>query len=264
MKGTVFHTRSFSVHDGPGIRKAIFLKGCPLRCMWCHNPESYRFEVEAIQSTQKVGDKSFSQTQTVGYETTVEDVMRGIRDDIPFFEESGGGVTLTGGEPLAQPEFAIELLRACNTEGIHTAVDTCGHAPSEVVEQSFSFTNVYLFDLKIADNEKHKQFTGKGNKLIFENLRLLSEAGKDLIIRIPLVEGITDTPDNIDSLQSIIACTNGVSRIDLLPYHSLAKHKFSKQGKEYSLAEMGNYPKQKAQEIACSFEGLAPVISVGG
>ncbi len=211
-----------------------------------------------------MGDKSFSQTQTVGYETTVEDVMRGIRADLPFLEESGGGVTLTGGEPLAQPEFAIELLRTCTIEGIHTALDTCGYAPNEVVEQSLPFTGIYLFDLKIADDKKHKQYTGMGNGLIFENLSLLSDAGKQIIIRIPLVEGITDTSCNIDSLKGIIGRTKGVSRIDLLPYHSLAKHKFSKQGKEYPLSEMENYPKYKAKAIALLFKGLAPVISIGG
>ncbi|MFP4556571.1 MAG: glycyl-radical enzyme activating protein [Bacteroidales bacterium] len=264
MRGIVFDTRSFSVHDGPGIRKAIFLKGCPLQCLWCHNPESQFFEDETVLNTQRVGEKSFTQTQTVGYETTVDELMQSIRADVPFFEESGGGVTLTGGEPLAQPEFSIELLKACTDEGIHTAIDTCGHVPAEVVKQSMPYTNVYLYDLKIADSRKHREFTGLGNMLIFENLRLLSSAGKNLIIRIPLVDGITDTTDNIDALKEIISGTKGVSRIDLLPYHSLAKHKFSKQGKEYGLAEMENYPRHKTQEIARSFAGLAPVVSVGG
>lgn len=264
MRGIVFNTRSFSVHDGPGIRQTIFFKGCPLKCLWCHNPESQAFGVETMQNNQKVGDKTFIQIQTVGYETTVKNVMQSIKADIPFFEESGGGVTLTGGEPLAQPEFAIELLRVCTAEGIHTAVDTCGHVPQNTIVQSMPFTNVYLFDLKLADSLKHKKYTGVGNELILKNLELLSSAGKTIIIRIPLVDGVTDTKENINDLKDIIANTKGVSRIDLLPYHSLAKHKFSKQGKEYKLNKMGNYPKRKAQEIALSFKGLAPVISLGG
>ncbi len=264
MRGIIFDIRSFSVHDGPGIRQAIFFKGCPLKCLWCHNPESQAFGVETMQNNQKVGDKTFTQIQSVGYETTVKDVMQSIKTDIPFFDESGGGVTLTGGEPLAQPEFAIELLRVCTAEGIHTTVDTCGYTPIEVMERTIQYTNVYLFDLKLADSLKHKKYTGVGNELILKNLELLSSAGKNIIIRVPLVDGITDTKENINDLKDIVANTNGVSRIDLLPYHSLAKHKFSKQGKEYELNEMGNYPKRKAQEIASSFAGLAPVISVGG
>ena len=264
MKGIIFHTRSFSVNDGPGIRKAIFFKGCPLQCLWCHNPESQSFDVEWMQDVQRVGDKQFCHTQAVGYETTVEEVMHTVRADIPFFEESGGGVTLTGGEPLAQPEFAIAILKACTQEGIHTALDTGGYAPKEVFEQSIPYTVVYLFDLKIADDGKHREFTGQGNGDILENLSIISNAGKNIIIRIPLVKDITDTSENLDDLKTIISRTKGISRIDLLPYHSLAQHKFSKQGKDYSLAQMDNYPRQKAQEIALSFQGLAPVVTVVG
>ena len=264
MKGIIFHTRSFSVNDGPGIRRAIFFKGCPLRCSWCHNPESHSFDIEWMQVTQRIGDKPFCQTRAVGKDTTVQEIMRDIRADIPFFEESGGGVTLTGGEPLSQPEFAIAILKACTQEGIHTALDTCGYASQEVFEQSMPYTNVYLFDLKIADDGKHREFTGQGNGDILENLSFISNAGKNIIIRIPLVKNITDTSENLDELKTIISRTKGISRIDLLPYHSLAQHKFSKQGKDYSLAQMENYPRHKAQEIARSFERLAPVVSVGG
>jgi pyruvate formate lyase activating enzyme len=264
MKGIVFHTRSFSVHDGPGIRKAIFLKGCPLQCMWCHNPESQSFDIEQMQSTQRLGDKSFYHQQTVGTEVTVDQLMKGIRADIPFFEESGGGVTLTGGEPLAQPKFAIQILKTCITEGIHTAVDTCGYVSSSIMEQSLPYTNLYLFDLKLANTDEHKKYTGVSNDLILANLKLLSQAGKSIAIRIPLVEGITDTPKNIEGLQRIIASNSGIQRIDLLPYHTLAKHKFSQCNRPYSLANLNNYSEEKAHSIAELFKGLAPIISVGG
>lgn len=264
MKGIIFHTRSFSVHDGPGIRRAIFLKGCPLQCMWCHNPESQSFDIEEMQAAQKLGDKSFCHTQTVGREVTVAEVMQGIRPDMPFFEESGGGVTLTGGEPLAQPDFAIELLKTCKAEGIHTALDTCGYAPVDVFRLSMLYTDLYLFDLKLADSKKHAEFTGRGNKLVLDNLSLISSAGKSIIVRIPLVEGITDTPSNLDGLKEIITTHSGIQRIDLLPYHTLAKHKFSQCNRSYALNEMENYSSHKAQAIADTFSGLATLVSVGG
>ncbi|HZJ73932.1 MAG TPA: glycyl-radical enzyme activating protein [Perlabentimonas sp.] len=264
MKGIIFHTRSFSVHDGPGIRKSIFLKGCPLRCKWCHNPESHLFDFEEVQSLQKLGSKSFNQTKTVGRVVSVEELMRAIRADIPFFEESGGGVTLSGGEPLAQPDFTVELLAACKNEEIHTALDTCGHAPSKDFKHTIEHTDLYLFDLKLANSDAHKQYTGIDNRLILQNLKLASESGKPIIIRIPLVEGITDTSENLEGIKSIVASHRGINRIDILPYHSLAKHKFKMRNKKYSLDDMKNYSQSKAQIVANSFKQLVPIVSVGG
>jgi pyruvate formate lyase activating enzyme len=264
MRGVVFNTRSFSVHDGPGIRKAIFFKGCPLRCAWCHNPESHSFDIESVDVNQRISQKTFCTKQEIGKIVSVEELMVSIRADIPFFEESGGGVTLTGGEPLAQPSFALELLKACKLESVHTALDTCGYAPWGAFEQTLAYTDLYLFDLKLASPKLHKQYTGVDNEMILKNLQKLSNSGKTIIIRIPLVQGITDTKGNIEGLKEIISSAKSITRIDFLPYHSLAKHKFSKQGKEYSLGNMENYPKHKAQEIAHSFEGLTPLVSVGG
>jgi pyruvate formate lyase activating enzyme len=264
MEGIIYHTRSFSVHDGGGIRKAIFFKGCPLQCIWCHNPESQSFEVETMHKTQKLGDKSFTVDQTVGRVVTVNEIMKEIRADIPFFDESGGGVTLTGGEPLAQPQFAIALLKTCKQEDIHTAVDTCGYAILDVFEQAIPFTDVFLFDIKLANNNQHKRYTGMDNQLILNNLRLVSSKGKNITIRIPLVEGITDTEQNIEGIKLIIKSLNGVQRIDLLPYHSLAKHKFLQCNRDFELNNMDNYSIEKATEIAKYFNGLAPIVSVGG
>lgn len=260
----IFHTRSFSVHDGPGIRKSIFLKGCPLRCKWCHNPESHYFDEEEVHSFQKLGSKSFEQVKTVGRLVSVDDLMHEIRADIPFFDESGGGVTLTGGEPLAQPLFTLELLNACKNEGIHTALDTSGNVSNKDFERTIEHTDLYLFDLKLASAHEHKKYTGADNRLILQNLKLASDSAKPIIIRIPLVEGITDTTDNLEGIKSIIASHKGIARIDLLPYHSLAKHKFVMSKKNYSLADMDNYSLNKAHTIANSFNGLAPIISVGG
>ncbi|PKP39695.1 MAG: glycyl-radical enzyme activating protein [Bacteroidetes bacterium HGW-Bacteroidetes-15] len=190
--------------------------------------------------------------------------MDEIRADIPFFDESGGGVTLSGGEPLAQPNFAIALLKACKLEGVHTAIDTCGFASKDIFEQSIPYTDLYLFDLKLADSKEHLQYTGVDNKMIIENLRFLSSVGKRIVIRIPLVEGITDTKHNINGIKSILSTIKGIQRIDVLPYHSLAKHKFTQCNREYTLSDLGNYPMAKAKKIEVEFDGLAPVISVGG
>ncbi|MDD2278139.1 MAG: glycyl-radical enzyme activating protein [Bacteroidales bacterium] len=264
MKGMIFHTRSFSVHDGPGIRKSIFLKGCPLRCKWCHNPESHSFECEQVNSTQQLGSKCFDQTKTIGKLVSIEGLMQEIRADIPFFDESGGGVTLTGGEPLAQPLFTAELLRSCKNEGIHTALDTCGHASTKNFERTIEQTDLYLFDLKLASANAHKQYTGVDNRQILQNLKLASDSAKPIIIRIPLIEGITDTNENLEGIKSIIASHKNIIRIDFLPYHSLAKHKFEMSNKNYSLSQMENYLLSKAQAIADSFKGVAPIISIGG
>jgi pyruvate formate lyase activating enzyme len=264
MEGIIYHTRSFSVHDGGGIRKAIFFKGCPLQCIWCHNPESQSFEVETMHKTQKLGDKSFTVDQTVGRVVTVNEIMKEIRADIPFFDESGGGVTLTGGEPLAQPNFAIALLKACKANEIHTALDTCGYVPREVMAQTIPHADVYLFDIKLANSHEHKRYTGLGNEVIVENLKLISSKGKNINIRIPLIEGITDTKQNIDGIKLMIKGLQGVQRIDLLAYHSLAKHKFDQCNRDYQLNDIENYPTEKALEIAKLFEGFAPVVSVGG
>jgi pyruvate formate lyase activating enzyme len=264
MQGIIYHTRSFSVHDGPGIRKTIFFKGCPLSCIWCHNPESQSFDFEKMTTNQKIGDKLFTKVETVGRKATVAELMDEIRADIPFFDESGGGVTLSGGEPLAQPNFAIALLKACKLEGIHTAIDTCGFASKNIFEQSIPYTDLYLFDLKLAESKEHLHYTGVDNKMIIDNLRFLSSAGKRLVIRIPLVEGITDSKHNINGIKSILSSTKGIQRIDILPYHSLAKHKFTQCNREYTLSDLGNYPMEKAKKIEVEFEGLAPIISVGG
>ena len=217
-----------------------------------------------MQATLRLGNIEFNQSKTVGRFVSVNELMDEIRPDIPFFEESGGGVTLTGGEPLSQPSFAIALLQACKREGIHTALDTCAYAPQDIVEQTIPLTDVYLFDLKLADTSSHKEYTGMGNEIILDNLKLLSSKNQNIIIRIPLVEGITDTAENLEGLKTIIKSTKGIQRIDLLPYHAMAKHKFRQCNRHYALNDMENYPLAKAEEVAHSFEGLAPLICIGG
>ncbi|HPE18008.1 MAG TPA: glycyl-radical enzyme activating protein [Tenuifilaceae bacterium] len=263
-EGIIFNIRNFSVHDGPGIRTTVFLKGCPLNCKWCHNPESQRFDIERFEKIKNLGSRSFVSLENVGKKYTVAKVLDEVTKDTPFFEESGGGITLSGGEPLAQPEFTIELLRVFKSLGINTALDTCGYAPWKVVEKTIPLTDVFLYDIKIIDNQEHINQTGVSNRLILENLKQLAESAKTIHIRIPLVEGITDSENNLQAIINVINNLKSVKRIDLLPYHTLAKHKFHKFYGKYSLEYLNEYPKIKSQEILKKFLGVAPLVSLGG
>ncbi len=264
MQGLVFNIRSFSVHDGPGIRQTIFFKGCPLNCAWCHNPESRTSEPEVWTKIELLGGSRFEQDETIGRKVSIDELMEGILKDLPFFEESNGGVTLSGGEPLLQAEFAEELLKKCKSYGIHTAVDTCGYAKTKDFERIIPYTDLFLYDLKITENQKHKEFTGENSDLILSNLRWISEKGKIIHIRIPLVENITDVPENLESIRSIISGTKGIDRIDLLPYHFSAKNKYERLNKDYRGVSEKTYPRDKALQIKDFFRNSAPVITIGG
>lgn len=263
MTGLVFDIRSFSIHDGPGIRQTVFLKGCPLRCQWCHNPESQENIEETIKSHKKLGDRTFTRNEIVGKAMSVAEVMESIEKDILFFEESGGGVTLSGGEPLMQPEFTTALLKACRKQGIHTALDTCGYAEPDMIEMVLPHTDLFLYDLKLADDEAHKQYTGLSNRPVLENLKKISASGRPIIIRIPLISDITDKEANLVRLKKIIEQTQGILRIDLLPYHAIAKSKYERMGKS-CLHKAGNgYNQSKAQEIKEYFINAVQTVTIG-
>jgi len=263
VQGIIFDIRSFSIHDGPGIRQTVFLKGCPLRCAWCHNPESQESSEETIKSHKKLGNRTFTRHEIVGKEMSVAEVMEIIEKDIPFFEESGGGVTLSGGEPLMQPEFTTALLRACRKLGIHTALDTCGYAEPEIIDMVLPHTDLFLYDLKLADDEAHKHCTGMSNRPVLENLKKISASGKPIIVRIPLIPDITDTESNLDGLKRIIEQTKGIRRIDLLPYHAIAKSKYERMGKTSWQLNSNFYDKSKAEEIKQYFIHAANIVSIG-
>lgn len=264
MRGLIFNIRSFSVHDGPGIRQTIFFKGCPLNCAWCHNPESRNPASEKWRKTTFLAGKRFEETETIGRWVSTDELMQEILKDVPFYEESGGGVTLSGGEPLAQSEFAAELLMKCKEAGIHCAIDTCGFAEPTDVERIIPHADLFLYDLKIADDIKHTEYTGKSNQLILENLKLISEKGKKIHIRLPLVEEITDTASNLEEIRKIILRTKGVERLDLLPYHFSAKPKYERLNKEFQNISQKNYPSEKALKIKEFFHNVSPFVSIGG
>lgn len=258
--GLVFDIKHYAIHDGPGIRTTVFLKGCSLNCPWCHNPESKRHQPEFMwNSSRCIGCKSCVEVcpegavrlserlevneslctqclrcieicysgalELVGYEMTVDDVVEEIMKDRVFHEESGGGVTFSGGEPLTQPHFIKELLDACHNLEIHTAVDTCGYAESKVITELIGSVDIWLYDLKHMDQEKHKVTIGVSNKLILKNLRLLKD--ENVIIRLPLIPGFNDDIINLQ-VTGLFLRENGFKDICILPYHSAGTDKLER------------------------------------
>ncbi|MBE0647635.1 MAG: glycyl-radical enzyme activating protein [Bacteroidales bacterium] len=231
-KGFIFDIKRFAVHDGPGIRTTIFFKGCPLSCWWCHNPESRDENPQRSVRHFSLEGKIFEQQEVTGYKTDTQALLREAVLDRIFYEESGGGITLSGGEPLHQPEFCIDLLRTLKENGFHTALDTTGHAPEDVIRQVMPYTDLFLYDLKLMDEEEHRKYTGVSNKGILENLKLIVEAGKQVIIRFPVIPGITDTKENVESMMHFLLSfhhfTMSPIEIHLLPYHNTAKNKYQR------------------------------------
>lgn len=226
--GIIFNIKHFAIHDGPGIRLTIFLKGCPLKCKWCHNPESYKKEPQLL--------KYDSKEEIIGKEITLSEIIKEIEKDRIFFDESDGGVTLSGGEPLFQPNFIENILKYCNENDIHTTLDTSGYAPLENLKKIAEKVDLFLFDLKLFDSDKHKYFTGVDNKIIFENLHFLIENGYKTIIRLPLIPTINDDDKNISQIADFIInlekidLHNALLKVDLLPYHNFGIEKFKKLG----------------------------------
>lgn len=264
MEGLVFDIRHFSVHDGPGIRTTVFLKGCPLRCAWCHNPESQLFEPEPCVKIHKLDGKEFRLEEIVGKQMPVGDVLAEVKKDIAIYDESGGGVTFSGGEPLSQPEYLQLMLEACKHHEIHTAVDTCGFVSRPALESIIPFTDLFLYDLKLASNDEHVKYTGVPNGVILDNLNFIAHSGKKVVARIPLIQDITDTESNLKMLRQIIAQYPSIERVDVLPFHNIAKSKYERLGKKYTLSRAESYSAEKALQIKNYFLELIPSVSIGG
>ncbi len=241
MDGIIFNIKRFAVHDGPGIRTTVFLKGCPLRCCWCHNPESWSGSLQSFNRKTSLDGFEFCETEKIGRHITLEGLMQELEKERIVMEESGGGVTFSGGEPLMQPVFLKESLKACFSAGIHTALDTSGFASREVLEEIIPFTDLFLWDLKLMDDDKHIFYTGVSNRQIISNLKWLSQLGKEISIRIPLITGITTTDENLSQIIRFLdGFRNSISRIDLLPYHRIGKSKYEKLNISFQL-KSGDY-----------------------
>jgi pyruvate formate lyase activating enzyme len=266
MNGIIFDIKKFALHDGPGIRTTIFFKGCSLDCWWCHNPESIRklpekITVNSIHNSGKLCDET---EEILGKEYSSAELLQEIKEDQVFYDESGGGVTFSGGEPLLQVKFLQEILHLCKASGINTAIDTSGYVGSSYFGKVYDHTDLFLFDLKIIDNELHEKFTGVSNKLILSNLRYLTERGEKVIIRIPLIPGITDTEKNLSEVASYLLKLKNIRKIDLLPYNEIAESKYKRFNKPPRLGKLKTQDEEKLNQIRNYFNDLGPEISIRG
>ncbi len=239
LQGTLFDIKRFAVHDGPGIRTTVFLKGCPLACAWCHNPESQKAGIE--QTTHP------KESTPLGRQVDTEGLMDEIVRDVPFYDESGGGVTFSGGEPLAQPEFLIAMLDRCGRRDIHRAVDTCGYAPRETLLEVARRTDLFLYDLKVLDSRRHAELTGVGNETIHANLAALCATGVGIELRFPVVPGISDTGANLEQLVALVQSLSRRPPVRLLPYHRAAMDKYRRFGLRVPLPDT---PEPSADQLA--------------
>ncbi len=239
MTGIVSNIQRFSIHDGPGIRTTIFFQGCPLRCWWCHNPECLDF------------DASTAASKRVKY--TADQLIDEILKDRVFYEESNGGVTFSGGEPLSQPDFLKSMLHKCIENNIHTAIDTSGYANIQLLKNIKDHVNLFLYDLKLINDNEHIKYTGVSNKTILNNLQYLDSENKNIRIRIPLIPEITDTDENIKSILNFIANLKHKCDIDLLQYHKNAEGKYERMKMNYKLKGK-NKDEKRTQEIIDIFK----------
>lgn len=298
----IINIQKCSIHDGPGIRTTVFFKGCPLECLWCHNPESQSYCMDFMYDREKCStcgtciekcksnavyfeNDSIGRTaekcelcgecidwclgnarELVGKSYTVEELAKEIEKDSMFYDESGGGVTLSGGEVMCQDiDYIEKLIKICNSKGISVAIDTCGYAPRSSYERIYDKVDLFLYDIKLADDVKHRQFTGKSNEMILDNLRYLSSVDANINIRIPLIEGVNVSENNEEVLK-IINILNDirVKNVNLLPYHDIMMNKYNKLGMEYCGSEFSKPSEEKLEEIKGLFEKENFKVKVGG
>lgn len=273
-RGFVFDIKRFSVHDGPGIRTTVFVKGCPLRCPWCHNPEGISLKPEIFFSPERcvgcgacarvclqeahswangrhvfhrplcegcgrcVASCPTGAIELAGVEMSVEEVLNIVERDKPFYQESGGGLTVSGGEPLLQFEFTKALLEAAKEREIHTCLDTSGAAPWRRLEELIGVVDLFLFDVKVLDEKKHCELVGIGLEPILRNLRRLDQARSRLILRCPIIPGVNDVEEHLYKVARLARSLKNVEAVEILPFHKLAVEKYKRLGREYSFAKV--------------------------
>nr|WP_320118603.1 glycyl-radical enzyme activating protein [uncultured Marinifilum sp.] len=264
MDGIVFDIKRYAVHDGPGIRTTIFLKGCPLRCLWCHNPESFSPLIEEFYQHRKLGDKLIQDKVQIGKQYSVIDLIKEIEKDQLFFDESGGGVTFSGGEPLLQLDFLEAMLKECKQKDIHTVVDTSGFAPLENLQRISKNVDLFLFDLKQMDDQEHKNLTGISNQQILENLSYLIKQKKDLIIRYPMIPGFNDSKEHVVRMIKYLTDLTYQSEIHILPYHRIGKDKYSRFKKENRMPDIPSLKEEDTFWAKELFEKAGFKVEIGG
>ena len=257
QKGRIFDIQKYSVHDGPGIRTIVFLKGCPLRCKWCCNPES---QSRAIQTMIVAGEE-----KVMGQDVTVEEVMEEVLKDMPHFRRSHGGLTLSGGECLMQSEFSSALLQAAHAYGITTAIETTAYASFEMIEDKIlPFVDTFLMDIKHMNNAKHKLFTGVENTRILSNAKKIAASGANLIIRTPVVPTFNDTPEEILEISQFARSLPGVKQHHLLPYHRLGSDKYEGLGRDYLMSHIEPPTVEKMEELLAVAKSTGLHVQIGG
>ncbi|MBC8470735.1 MAG: glycyl-radical enzyme activating protein [Planctomycetes bacterium] len=300
IKGLVFDVKKYAIHDGPGIRTTVFFKGCPLKCQWCHNPESWRAYAEhgfrkgrcvgCLQCVEACPEQAISiidnrpvteinkcslcgrcvdvcmacAREIIGREMTLGEIMAEIEQDVIFYDESGGGVTISGGEPLMQPEFLLAVLNQCQRQRIHTTVDTSCYAEPKIVEMVGERADMFLCDIKHMDSEIHERFTGVGNNPILNNIRLLSEAGKEIIVRIPIIPGFNDEKANIEATGKFTASLPGVIRVDILPFNRGGKEKSTRLKAQSKHLQVETPNEEQMNSIAKSLSKYGFEVKIGG
>ena len=301
--GSIGKITKYAIHDGPGIRTAIFFKGCPLRCLWCCNPELQTFQPQILWlqescincslcvrtcaskaiSEEEEGRKHISHDlcdfcrlcvdrcpgealQLSGRYVTVDEILREIGQDAIFYQRSAGGITLTGGEPLSQPDFAYELLRRYKTEekGLHASIETCGHAEWSTLSHVLKYVDLVLLDLKHMNSQIHQQLTGVGNELILDNASRMAKLPKKIVIRVPVVVGYNDDEENIEKTAAFARSLTGVEELDILPYHRLGEPKYKRLGKEYPLQGTVSCSPEHVDSLRKIVERYGLRVKIGG
>jgi pyruvate formate lyase activating enzyme len=298
-KGLIFDIKKYAIHDGPGIRTTVFLKGCPLHCWWCHNPEGQSLHKELFYNAGKclagctdciaacpnqaitrdsTGisiDKSKCEMKedcaaacptgalkVIGQEISADELMKEIEKDRIFYQNSNGGVTFSGGEPLMQIEFLNAVLEKCKNQFIHTVVDTCGYAPFEDFEKIMDKVDLFLYDLKMMDEEDHLKSTGMSNKLILDNLKKLRKSGKEIHVRIPLIPDVNDSQENAQKTAQFIRTIPGINRINLLPYHMAGTQKYTNLKR--TLKNINPLSEDKIKKLRKIYESFDFSVKIGG
>lgn len=257
-KGRIFDIQRYSVHDGPGIRTIVFLKGCVLRCRWCCNPESQEYRIQTM--------KVMGEEKVIGRDTTVAEMIAEVEKDRPYYYRSGGGMTLSGGECLCQPEFSRDLLRAAKERGINTAIESMACADYEKIRQLLPYLDLYLMDIKHTNPEKHKEFTGRSNELMMENARRVAFSGQTrLIIRVPVIPSFNDTVEEIRGIAEFADTLPGVEELHLLPYHRLGQDKYEGLGRKYLMDGILPPEPEKMKTLKMAAESVSSLrVQIGG
>jgi pyruvate formate lyase activating enzyme len=298
--GLVFNVQKYSLHDGPGIRTTVFLKGCPLCCAWCHNPESQSARPEIVVAEnrctacgecrcacpfgQVVAGNGPMPTdaaectvcgqcaeacptgarQRIGERKTVGEIMEAVLQDRVFYEESGGGVTFSGGEPLTQPAFLKGMLAACRREDLRTALDTCGFACTDVLLEVAGMSDLVLYDLKLMDDARHRQYTGVSNGPILANLRALAQAHGNIWLRVPVIPGINDREEDWEAAAGLAAGLPGLRQVNLLPYHKFGLFKSRRMSHPYALESVEPPAPERMERAAGIFRKRGLEVKIGG